>query len=311
MGDLKAFRVDGGRAVEMAGSSVALERELQSLVEGNMEAMLGIRFLVSEYETGRHRGRIDSLGLDETGAPVIIEYKRTRDKEVVTQALSYLAWLNDSHAEFESLVRDRLGAQAARSVDWSRPRIVCVAGDFTPHTVVALEMIRHRIDLVAYRVFEDVVTLRLVASFTGTPVAPAIPRPRTAPGAAGPAEVLASGGGKTVQQYLDASPQELKDLFADLDEALTESGSVQREVLQHYIAYRRIKNVASVKVQPRKQTLVVTLKVDPDSVELVEGFTRDVRGIGFHGTGDLEVRIRSRADLERAGDLIRRSVEAG
>ncbi|MEW1551647.1 DUF5655 domain-containing protein [Streptomyces tsukubensis] len=312
MGDLKAFRVDGGRVVEMAGSSVALERELQSLVEGNMEAMLGIRFLASEYETGRHRGRIDSLGLDETGAPVIVEYKRTRDKEVVTQALSYLAWLNDSHAEFESLVRDRLGAEAAGSVDWSRPRIVCVAGDFTPHTVVALEMIRHRIDLVAYRVFEDVVTLRLVASFTGTPVAPAVPRPRTAPGAARSVEeVPASGEGRTVQQHLDGAPQELKDLFADLDAVLTESGSVQREALQQYIAYRRIKNVASVKVQPRKRTLVVVLKVDPDSVELVEGFTRDVRGLGFHGTGALEVRIRSHADLERAGDLIRRSVEAG
>ncbi|MFF2025080.1 transporter [Streptomyces sp. NPDC058171] len=312
MGDLKAFRVDGGRAVEMAGSSVALERELQSLIEGNMEAMLGIRFLTSEYETGRHRGRIDSLGLDETGAPVIVEYKRTRDKEVVTQALSYLAWLNDSHAEFEGLVRDRLGAEAAGSVDWSRPRIVCVAGDFTPHTVVALEMIRHRIDLVAYRVFENVVALRLVASFTGPSSAPVVPRSRAVPGVALPVEeVPASGGGKTVQQYLDASPQGLKDLFADLDEVLMESGSVQREVLQHYIAYRRLKNVASVKVQPRKRALVMVLKVDPDSVELVEGFTRDVRGIGFHGTGALEVRIRSHANLERAGDLIRRSVESG
>ncbi|MFI1890101.1 hypothetical protein [Streptomyces jumonjinensis] len=52
---------------------------------------------------------------------MIIEYKRTRDKEVVTQALSYLAWLNDSRAEFEGLVRDRLGAEAAGSVDWSGP----------------------------------------------------------------------------------------------------------------------------------------------------------------------------------------------
>ncbi|MEV3871629.1 DUF5655 domain-containing protein [Streptomyces sp. NPDC049906] len=312
MGDLKAFRVDGGRVVEMVGSSVALERELQSLVEGNMEAMLGVRFLASEYETGRHRGRIDSLGLDETGAPVIVEYKRTRDKEVVTQALSYLAWLNDSRAEFEGLVRERLGAEAAGAVDWSRPRIVCVAGGFTPHTVVALEVIRQRIDLVAYQVFEDVVTLRLVASFTGPSSAPAVPRSRAVPGAAVPVEeVPASGGGRTVQQHLEAAPQELKDLFADLDAVLTESGSVQREALQQYIAYRRIKNVASVKVQPRKQALVVVLKVDPDTVELVDGFTRDLRGIGFHGTGCLEVRIRSRADLERAGGLIRRSVEAG
>ncbi|WP_411144222.1 hypothetical protein [Streptomyces sp. x-80] len=49
MNNLKAFRVRGGQATEIVGSSVALERELQSLIEGNMEAMLGIRFLASEY----------------------------------------------------------------------------------------------------------------------------------------------------------------------------------------------------------------------------------------------------------------------
>ncbi|BDH11474.1 hypothetical protein HOK021_26530 [Streptomyces hygroscopicus] len=65
--------MSGGLATEIPGSSVALERQLQTLIESNMEAMLGIRFLASEYATGRHRGRIDSLGLDENGTPVIVE----------------------------------------------------------------------------------------------------------------------------------------------------------------------------------------------------------------------------------------------
>ncbi|MFK0044837.1 hypothetical protein ACIQU4_12135 [Streptomyces sp. NPDC090741] len=166
--DLRAFRVHDGTATEMQGSAVALERELQALIEANMETMLGIRFLASEYPTGRHQGRIDSLGLDKNGTPVIIEYKRTRDKELLPQALSYLAWLEDNHHEFERLVADRLGYEAAGAVDWSNPRVVCIAGDFTPHSAVALEVIGRRIDLVAYRAFEDVLSLRLVASVAGT-----------------------------------------------------------------------------------------------------------------------------------------------
>ncbi|MEW9520452.1 hypothetical protein [Streptomyces tubercidicus] len=55
MSSLKAFRVSGGQATEIPGSSVALERHLQTLIEANMEARLGIRFLASEYPTGRHR----------------------------------------------------------------------------------------------------------------------------------------------------------------------------------------------------------------------------------------------------------------
>ncbi|NYI03448.1 hypothetical protein [Allostreptomyces psammosilenae] len=44
-------------------------------------------------------------------------------------------------------------------------------------------------------------------------------------------------------------------------------------------------------------------------VELRQGFTRNVQGLGHRGLGDLEVRIRDHADLERAGDLIRRALE--
>ncbi|GAB2935073.1 hypothetical protein GCM10027028_38490 [Streptomyces sundarbansensis] len=52
------------------------------------------------------------------------------------------------------------------------------------------------------------------------------------------------------------------------------------------------------------------LRLDPDTVELEEGFTRDMRGIGHLGTGDLEVRVVSAADLEKAAPLIRRAFEA-
>jgi predicted transport protein len=45
-------------------------------------------------------------------------------------------------------------------------------------------------------------------------------------------------------------------------------------------------------------------------VEIEDGFTRDVRKVGHFGTGDLEVTIRSHADLERAKPLIAQSYEA-
>jgi predicted transport protein len=56
--------------------------------------------------------------------------------------------------------------------------------------------------------------------------------------------------------------------------------------------------------------ILVYLTLDPDTVEFEEGFTRDMRGIGHLGTGDVEVRIASAADLDKAGPLIRRAFEA-
>jgi hypothetical protein len=148
------FDLRHGRVTEIAPLAVGRERELQGLVEANMPALLGVRLLASEYSTGPvHGGRIDSLGIDENGAPVVVEYKRGRDPGVITQGLFYLAWLTDHRAEFEALVRSRLGVPAAAQVLWSAPRLICVAQDFTRYDQHAVGEIRRCIDLVRYRFF--------------------------------------------------------------------------------------------------------------------------------------------------------------
>ena len=80
---------------------------------------------------------------------------------------------------------------------------------------------------------------------------------------------------------------------------------VQERHLKLYVAFRRLKNFACV--IPYRDKLLVMLKLDPDSVALEAGFSRDVRNIGTWGTGDLELCLRTPADMERARSLIDRS----
>ncbi len=104
MSDIKLFVLESGMARELPGSAVALEKSLQTLMEHNLEALLGIRFLETEYSTGpKYGGRIDTLGIDENGSPVIIEYKRATNENVINQGLFYLDWLLDHQAEFKLL----------------------------------------------------------------------------------------------------------------------------------------------------------------------------------------------------------------
>jgi predicted transport protein len=69
----------------------------------------------------------------------------------------------------------------------------------------------------------------------------------------------------------------------------------------------RKKNFACVKL--RNKDVQVWVRLDPTSVPLEEGFTRDVSQIGHAGTGDLEIRIQTAADLERAQPLLLRSYQ--
>ncbi|KIF65977.1 hypothetical protein HY68_38295 [Streptomyces sp. AcH 505] len=61
--------------------------------------------------------------MDENGSPAIVGYKRGVDAGVIDQGLFYLAWLMDRRAEFEHLVRGRLGVTAASQVRWGGPRL--------------------------------------------------------------------------------------------------------------------------------------------------------------------------------------------
>ncbi|MEU2779761.1 hypothetical protein ABZ646_44820, partial [Streptomyces sp. NPDC007162] len=73
---------------------------------------------------------------------------------------------------------------------------------------------------------------------------------------------------------------------------------------------RPVRSPAEVLCPLQRSKLLVYLKVDPKDVDLVPGFTRDVSGLGHHGTGDLELQLRTARDVERAQDLFRASCAA-
>ena len=112
MSSLKLFVIKGDAAQELAPEAVLKEKRIQSLIEKNLDTFLGVRFLASEYSTGKkHGGRIDTLGLDENNNPVIIEYKLHTNDNVINQGLFYLDWLFDHKAEFEMLAIKKVALQ--------------------------------------------------------------------------------------------------------------------------------------------------------------------------------------------------------
>lgn len=302
MSDIKLFRTAGNIVGELASSGVALEKSLQTLFEANLEQLLGVRFLASEFIITE--GRIDTLGIDENNAPVVIEYKRASNENVINQGLFYLDWLMGHRKDFEWLVLERLGTEAAKAVDWSGSRLICVAGDFHRYDEHAVKQMNRNIALIRYRRFEgDLLLLEQLSAASVKPgAAPAL--------SSGPTASVAKGKSKTISSQLAEAPADLLDLYQLLSDYLTALGDdVQVKTTDFYIAFRRIKNFACVELRNQMKKLLVFAKVNPDTVALEPGFTRDVRGIGHFGTGDLEITIQTVADLEKAKPLLDRSYQ--
>jgi len=303
MSDIKLFRTAGNIVSELAGGAVALEKSLQTLFEANLEQLLGVRFLASEFIIGE--GRMDTLGIDENNAPVVIEYKRSSNENVINQGLFYLDWLMGHRKDFEWLVLETLGAEAAKAVDWSGSRLICIAGDFGKYDEHAVKQMNRNIALIRYRKFAG--DLLLLEQLTAASAKPGTTAPVHS---SAPAASAVKGKYKTISSQIAEAPADLLDLYHLLTDYLTAVGDdVQVKTTDYYVAFRRIKNFACVEIRNQMKKLLVFAKVNPDTIALEPGFTRDVRGIGHFGTGDLEITIQTVADLEKAKPLLDQSYQ--
>lgn len=309
MADIELFRIGSG-CQKLPVQSPQVEKSLQTLFEKNLETLLGVRFLASEYSTGAvHGGRIDTLGIDEDGSPVIIEYKRSTNENVINQGLFYLDWLMDHKKEFQWLVLDVLGKEVADKVEWAAPRLVCIAGDFTKYDGHAVKQINRSIELIRYRRFgEDLLLIELVHNprVAARPAAPESALVQT-PGAAPAKDPYLT---QRIDHRLGKAPADLRDLWDSVADHLMALGDdVQMKEVKFYVAFKRIKNFVCLEIYPQAKTIAAYVKLNPDTVALEEGFTRDVRKIGHFGTGDLEVVLRTPADFVKAQPLFQRAYD--
>lgn len=308
MSDIKLFAINNQSAQELEAKTAVLEKDLQKHVEQYMDVLLGVRFLATEYSTGKtHKGRIDSLGLDENSCPVIVEYKRHTNENVINQGLFYLDWLLDHQAEFKWLVMENLGKETAEAIEWNGTRLVCIASDFNKYDEHAVQQINRNIELMRYRYFgTELLLLELVNAQTAAQII------QIASDESGRKSSGTGSKDKTQQERLAEASSEQVELFNAVCSYSEQLGDeVQRKELKLYTVFKRIRNFMSVVVMPGKNDpkLLVYLKLPGESAN-EDGFTRNVTNIGHWGTGDFEVIIRNQNDWLKAKDLILQSYEA-
>ncbi|HBY19996.1 MAG: DUF91 domain-containing protein [Clostridiales bacterium GWE2_32_10] len=292
MSDIKLFSLKPD-VKELSSRSMELERPLQRIIEKNLEEFLGVKFIETEYSTGKeHGGRIDTLGIDENNCPVIIEYKRSLNENVMNQGLYYLDWLLDHKAEFELLVLKKYGKDISNNIEWDSARVVCIAGDFTKYDEHAVKQINRNIELVRYRMYgDDFLLFELVN---------AVNESKTTSNSSNIKY-------KTVSDNLKESEDKVSELYQILKDYITSLGDdIQEKTLKYYIAFKRFKNFASIEIH--KKEILVYLKLDIEKYR-DDNFVRDVTNIGHFGPGNAEIRIKTKEDLEKVKEYILKSYE--
>lgn len=280
------------------------ERELQKLFEANLDAMLGVRYVASEFTTGdRQRGRIDTLGLDEDGTPVIVEYKKSSKENVINQGLFYLDWLVDHKGDFTLVAQETLGSDI--EIDWSSPRLILVAESFSEYDKYAVNRIGANIQLWTYRRYgNDFIFLDSIfaTSIQKSPKKLKEPEIEKEEQESSVEEVY------TLDDHLTGKSDELKALFDGLREqifALNVDGDILEKPNKIYISYKHGKNFCEA--QPQANGIKIWLDIPISDLDDPYKMIRDVANVGHHGTGQSETKLSNLAELEKVMQLIEQS----
>ena len=286
-------------------SSFKNEKELQKLFEENLESLLGARFVASEFTTGdRQRGRIDTLGLDEDGTPVIIEYKKSSKENVINQGLFYLDWLVDHKGDFALAAQDALGKDV--EIDWSSPRLILVAESFSEYDKYAVNRIGANIQLWTYRKYED--RFLFLDSIYASSSQMGSKKSKSVAGDENTKDAEVEAVIYTTDDHLRDKSNEFKTLFETFRErvfALNADGDILEKASKIYVSYKHGKNFCEVAFLAN--SMKIWLDIPFADIDDPNKLCRDVSKVGHHGTGHTETKLSNLSEIDNVMYLVEQS----
>lgn len=285
------FKESKGKLTKLKAFVADKEKSLQTIIEKNLYEVLDMHFLASEYSTTG--GRIDTLAVDSSGAPVIIEYKRGKNDNVINQGLSYLRWLQAQKQEFfEMLIIKTLEKPIADKikVDWKNPRVICIATSYSKFDIDTVEVVPMRIELYRYRYYEDGLLSLEPINISEQKDEVAIET--------GKATIINS-----VEGLLGKANEEIQGLFYELRSRIKElDENIEEKATSLYVAYRMA--MTFVEVHIRKSQLALYLRPIKynDPKNLVEKISD-----GYNWTLNKRVYAKNIEDIEYILELIKQS----
>lgn len=233
---MSLFKIKKTKFNNIKEDRFSLERDLQALVEKNLDEIFGLDFVASEFHIPNFY--IDTLAFDEEAKSfVIIEYKKDRSSSIVDQGLNYLQLMLNNKADFileynehNKDSKKRLGRD---DIDWSQSRVLFIARRFTSHQIgsigfrdLPIELWKATLyagNLIDFTKLEKPEARESISTVTKSPQAKRVAR-----------EVKSY----SARDHLANSSQKVKEIYSGLQERISElSPGVKEDPKKYYIGF--------------------------------------------------------------------------
>ena len=300
---MKLFRLNKINLNEVEQVPFKLEKDIQSLVDGNTDAIFNLRFIQTELTVDKYR--IDSLCFDEeNNSFVIIKYKKGSSYSVIDQGYTYLQLLLNNKSDFLLVLSQHFNkVLKMEDIDWSQSRIIFVSPTFNSYQKDSVNFKDLPFELWEIKRYSnDTVVLNQHRSNSKESIETLNPTTSNSPISQVSREVKIY----TEERHIEFSSDELKEIYNVIRERILEIGSdIEIVPRKEYIGFKKGSNIVDIEFQRKQLKFFINMKKgeldDPMNI------SRDVSKVGHYGNGDYEVRVNKDSDLDYLMILIKQS----
>ena len=292
---------DNGKLSTQKEIAFKLEKDLQKLVEENLNVILGLQFIATEFSIDAYR--FDSVAYNEqTKSFVIVEYKRGKSESLVDQGYAYLYTLLNRKADFVLLYNEVMGkSKGLKDFDWSQTRIIFVSPQFTDYQKNATAFINMPFELYEIKQFEGGIVSVNQVNDNKALKSDSIDTNKDDKVSKVSKEIIVY----TEDNVLEKGSEVIREWYFELSDRILELGKIKVDPQKLYIAFKGKTNICDVVIGKNKLKIFINLK--DGELKDPQGITRVVKNVGHWGNGDYEITVTEADSFDYIIFLIKQS----
>ncbi|GAB3164198.1 DUF5655 domain-containing protein [Telluribacter humicola] len=284
-----------------------LEKEIQTLIENNLDTLFNLEFVKSELSIKGFR--LDTLAYDkENKSFVIIEYKRERNFSVIDQGYTYMSILLNNKSDFILEYHDHCGITLRRDeVDWSQSKVIFISPYFTEYQRNSVNFKDVPFELWEIKRYANgLIGLNQHKTTSEETISTVTKDP----------ENVVNKVSNEVKKYTEedhfkkskSRPDWVIELYKLVKERIINLGDVEVSPKGTYISFRRKRPFVDIVIYNEGLYLIINMKRgtlnDPNNV------SKDVSNVGHWGNGDYSILMNQDSDMDYIMSLINQSYKS-
>lgn len=304
---MKLFSIDNNKLTSVSTNPFQLERDIQKLIENNVQELFDLEFVKSELTIQNFR--LDTLCFNKmSNSFVIIEYKKGSNYSVIDQGYTYLSTLLNNKSDFILEYNETLSGSLKRDeIDWSQSRVIFISPKFSEYQKTSINFKNLPFELWEVTRFKNnLLGLTKIDTNSDVDITSTVEKDNS--------KSIVKTVSKEIVTYDEnyhinknkSRPQEIVDLYYEFkDRVLSIGDNIELNIGKTWMGFKQNRIFCDVVIF--NEGVVVYINMKKGELNDYLNKCQDMSDKGHWGNGDYKIVMRTVEDIDYVMSLIKQS----